>query len=122
MITQSRYTVHVKPSLASNLIPSKTCVICSLLAASINSSLMAASFSSVLGVILIESQSTYQYSFKNCINENEILVEKSVDIQLNWIPGPVGEVEECGHDLGRNVVDLDDVVVMVPLEELGLDA
>ena len=62
------------------------------------------------------------YSFKNCINENEILVEKSVDIQLNWIPGPVGEVEECGHDLGRNVVDLDDVVVMVPLEELGLDA
>ena len=37
-------------------------------------------------------------------------------------PGPVGEVDERGHDLRRDVVDLDDVFVVVPLEKLGLDA
>ena len=41
---------------------------------------------------------------------------------MNLVPGPVSEVEERGHDLRRDVLDLDDVVVVVPLEELGLDA
>ena len=41
---------------------------------------------------------------------------------LNLVPGPISEVEERGHDLRRDVLDLDDVVVVVPLEELGLDA
>ena len=41
---------------------------------------------------------------------------------LNVLPGSVGEVEERGHDLRGDVGDLYDVVVVVPLEELGLDA
>ena len=41
---------------------------------------------------------------------------------MNLVPGPVSEVEERGHDLRRDVLDLDDVVIVVPLEELGLDA
>ena len=36
-------------------------------------------------------------------------------------PGPVGEVEEGGHDLRRDLADLDDVVVVVRLEEARLD-
>ena len=41
---------------------------------------------------------------------------------LNFLPGPVCEVDQGGHDLRWDVLDLDDVVVVVPLEELGLNA
>ena len=44
-----------------------------------------------------------------------------ISMPLNVLPGAVCEVEECGHDLWGDVGDLYDVVVVVPLEELGLE-